>query len=234
MPEHQNIEYKQTWRDEYLKWICGFANAQGGKIYIGIDDDGNVTGVENYKKLIEDIPNKVVSLMGIIVDVNLHRKNKKHYIEIIVQPSRAPISYHGIHHYRSGSTKQELRGTALHEFLLKKIGISWEQKPIPEASIKDIDEDAVRFFVKKAIEHNRISESAKQADVQTLLKNLELINDKGEFLLAALLLFGKKPKKYSPAAYFKIGRFGKSDSDLKFQDIIEGNILEMADKIMET
>ena len=27
MPESQNIEYKESWRDEYLKWICGFANA---------------------------------------------------------------------------------------------------------------------------------------------------------------------------------------------------------------
>ena len=28
--EPQKIEYKQTWKDEYFKWICGFANAQGG------------------------------------------------------------------------------------------------------------------------------------------------------------------------------------------------------------
>ncbi|MCX4338421.1 MAG: hypothetical protein OSJ72_02135 [Lachnospiraceae bacterium] len=33
--ESQNIEWKESWRDEYLKWICGFANTQGGKIYIG-------------------------------------------------------------------------------------------------------------------------------------------------------------------------------------------------------
>jgi ATP-dependent DNA helicase RecG len=32
MIENQNIEYKESWRDEYLKWICGFANAKGGKI----------------------------------------------------------------------------------------------------------------------------------------------------------------------------------------------------------
>ena len=32
MPEQQNIEYKSSWHDDYLKWICGFANAQGGKI----------------------------------------------------------------------------------------------------------------------------------------------------------------------------------------------------------
>jgi predicted HTH transcriptional regulator len=50
MPENQNVEYKSSWRDEYLKWICGFANAQGGKLYIGIDDNGNVCGVQNAKK----------------------------------------------------------------------------------------------------------------------------------------------------------------------------------------
>ena len=51
MPETQNIEYKANWRDEYLKWICGFANAKGGKIYIGKDDKGIVVGVANAKKL---------------------------------------------------------------------------------------------------------------------------------------------------------------------------------------
>ena len=35
MSENQNIEYKLSWHDEYLKWICGFANAQGGTLFIG-------------------------------------------------------------------------------------------------------------------------------------------------------------------------------------------------------
>ena len=52
MAESQNVEYKESWRDEYLKWVCGFANAQGGIIYIGIDDAGNVVGLKNIKKLI--------------------------------------------------------------------------------------------------------------------------------------------------------------------------------------
>jgi ATP-dependent DNA helicase RecG len=43
MGESQSIEYKKSWRDEYLKWICGFANANGGKLFIGIDDNGMVT-----------------------------------------------------------------------------------------------------------------------------------------------------------------------------------------------
>ena len=65
MAESQNTEWKESWRDEYLKWICGVANAQGGNIYIGIDDNGNVIGLQDSKRLLEDIPNKVVSVQNI-------------------------------------------------------------------------------------------------------------------------------------------------------------------------
>ena len=51
LKETQNIEFKSAWRDEYLKWICGFANAQGGSLFVGIDDDGRAVGLENAKKL---------------------------------------------------------------------------------------------------------------------------------------------------------------------------------------
>ena len=65
MPEHQNIEYKSSWHDDYLKWICGFANAQGGRIYIGKDDTGKTVGVENFKDLMDEIPNKIKNNLGI-------------------------------------------------------------------------------------------------------------------------------------------------------------------------
>ena len=62
--ESQNIEYKESWRDEYLKWICGFANAQGGSIFIGVNDKKEVVGVENSKKLMEDIPTQCFPPFG--------------------------------------------------------------------------------------------------------------------------------------------------------------------------
>ena len=81
MAESQNIEYKESWRDKYLKWVCGFANAQGGTIYIGIDDTGNVVGMKNIKKLLEDIPNKIRQGLGIVADVNKLTKDGKVYLE---------------------------------------------------------------------------------------------------------------------------------------------------------
>jgi ATP-dependent DNA helicase RecG len=59
MPEKQNIEYKSSWHDDYLQWICGFANAQGGRIYIGKNDAGTVIGLKDSKKLMEEIINKI-------------------------------------------------------------------------------------------------------------------------------------------------------------------------------
>lgn len=73
MVESQNIEYKESWRDEYLKWVCGFANAQGGTIFIGIDDAGRVVGARNIKKLLEE--------MGSLSFYLLHNKINKAYLE---------------------------------------------------------------------------------------------------------------------------------------------------------
>lgn len=59
MKENQHIEFKQSWRDEYLQYICGFANAQGGTLYIGIDDKGEVCGIKNAHSLLENLPNQI-------------------------------------------------------------------------------------------------------------------------------------------------------------------------------
>ena len=83
MTESQNIEFKSNWRDEYLKWICGFANATGGKLLIGVDDFGKVVGVEDFRRLMEEIPNKAIQHLGLAIETNLLDKEGNHYIEII-------------------------------------------------------------------------------------------------------------------------------------------------------
>ena len=49
--ENQNIEWKESWHDDYLKWICGYANAYGGTLFIGKDDTGAVKGISDSTKL---------------------------------------------------------------------------------------------------------------------------------------------------------------------------------------
>ena len=231
--EKQNIEYKESWRDEYLKWICGFANAQGGRIYIGVDDNHEVVGVSDSKRLMEDIPNKIVTTLGIVAEVNLHEAEGLEYIEIVVNPSNVPIAFKGQYHYRSGSTKQELKGVALQQFLLKKMGLSWDDMPVPYATIDDIDRSAIDYFLRRSIASERMDEEEQNASTEDVLRNLDLITPEGELKSAAILLFGKRVHKFFPAAEFKIGRFHNDESDLIIQDVVDCNLIQMAGKVMD-
>lgn len=144
--ETQNIEYKSSWHEDYLKWICGFANAIGGIIFIGKDDKGKTVGVKDYAKLMEDIPNKIRNAMGIICDIQLHDENRKKHISIKVNPYSVPVSLRGRFYYRSGSTKMELTGVVLNEFLLKKAGKTWDDTIEDGATVKDIDKRALKHL----------------------------------------------------------------------------------------
>ena len=80
MKETQNIEFKRQWRDDFLAELCGFANAQGGTLYIGVDDKGCVVGIENAKQLLEKLPNLINQTMGLLATVNLLEEDGKEYL----------------------------------------------------------------------------------------------------------------------------------------------------------
>lgn len=229
--EKQNIEWKETWKEDYLKWICGFANAQGGKIYIGKNDDGTVAGIANAKKLLEDIPNKVRDVLGIIVDVNLYSEENKDYLEIVTLPSSYPVNYKGEYHYRSGSTKQLLKGTALTQFLFEKTGITWDSIPLDNLSADDFWRDSFDIFRKQAILSKRMDEKDLNMTNEQLLDSLGLIKD-GKILRAGMMLFHQNPEKWINGSYIKIGYF-ESDSEISYMDEIHGSLISQADKVID-
>ncbi|GHV67623.1 ATP-dependent DNA helicase [Bacteroidia bacterium] len=240
MPEQQNIEYKSSWHDDYLKWVCGFANAQGGKIYIGKNDVGEVIGVEDYKRLMDDIPNKIKNLMGITAEVNLLQDSDNHFIanaerkafiQIIVQPYSVPISLRGRYYYRSGSVKQELTGAALNEFLLKRSGHTWDDVVEPRATFADIDEKSLKAYIVMSKEKGRLPD-VEGLTTAEILDKLRL-TENGQLKRAAIALFGKDPARFYPNTFVKIGRFAKDDADLRFQEVEEGNIIVLLRNVLE-
>lgn len=231
MTESQNIEYKESWRDEYLKWVCGFANAQGGTIYIGIDDTGNVVGVRNAGKLMEDIPNKIQSGLGIIADVNKLTKDDMDYIEIKVEPSSYPVNYHGEYHYRSGATKQQIQGAALTEFIREKTGFLWDAVPVDNIGVDDLERDSIEIFKREAVRKKRMTKEDLDIPNSELMDHLDLL-DNGKLKRAAVMLFYRKPGRIITGSYVKIGRFG-AGSDLQYQDTVEGSLFNIADKAID-
>ena len=231
MSEHQHIEWKSVWKDEYIRWISGFANAQGGTLEIGKDDKGQVIGIQNAQKLLETLPNKIRDILGIIADVNLHNEAGKDWISIEVKPHPHPVSYKGQYYYRSGSTKQELKGAALNRFLLQKQGKRWDSVPLPYVSADELSADAFAYLKKRGIQTKRLDEDVFNESPQTLLDKLRL--SENEYLTrAAALLFHPDPEKFVTGAYVKIGYF-RSETDLRFQDEIHGYLFEQVEKTMD-
>ena len=58
MREDLHTEFKREWKDEYLRNVAALANTEGGTIYIGIDDEGKVFGVERIDHLLKAIPER--------------------------------------------------------------------------------------------------------------------------------------------------------------------------------
>lgn len=229
--ESQNIEWKDSWRDEYVKWIAGFANAQGGTLYIGINDKGEVTGLSNAKQLLEEIPNKLRDILGVMAEVNLRKKGKAEYIEIKVDEYPYPVNYKGQYFYRSGSTKQELRNAALDNFLLRKAGRRWDAVPVPNVPIKNLNRKVIATLRNQSPQTNRLPTGIEVESDKLFLQNLRLLE--GKYLKrAAVLLFHSEPDKYVSGAFVKIGFF-KTDEDLIFQDVVRGSLFEQVTKTMD-
>ena len=50
MKETKTLEFKESITKTFLKTVCAFSNYEGGQIIFGIDDEGNIKGIENPEK----------------------------------------------------------------------------------------------------------------------------------------------------------------------------------------
>lgn len=102
-------------------------------------------------QLVKEIPNKIKYTLGIIPEVKVERENELSYIVIKIEKYPVPISYQGKLYLRSGSNNNEVTGAELERFMLKKVGKRWEDLPIINANMDDLNEDAFKMFKEKAV-----------------------------------------------------------------------------------
>ena len=177
MSEDKHTEWKESWGDEHLKSICAFANAQGGILEIGKNNKGQFVGLSrvNASKLLEKLPSKINTILGIIPEMDHIKEQEKSLLLIKVKSYKNPISYKGRFYFRSGSTNQELRGHELFDFLLDKMGRSWDGVTVPRASIDELDSEALDNFRKQAVDSKRLPDDIlKETNEELIKKQLKL------------------------------------------------------------
>lgn len=231
LTENQQTEFKENWRDEYLKWLCGFANTDGGTLYVGVNDKGEIIGVENAAKLLEDLPNKIRDSLGILANVQIHLHENKQYIQISINAyPYQTINYKGDYFQRSGSTNQHIKGVELEHFLFNRAGVTWDNCPIEQVSAEQLSESAIQRFREKVEQTSRVD--IKALNNEQLLDKLHLYTPNHQLTRAAILLFHETPEYFIGGAFIKIAAFGQNE-EMVFQDIIQGSIMQQIDKTMD-
>ncbi|MBQ6940930.1 MAG: putative DNA binding domain-containing protein [Akkermansia sp.] len=232
--EHQVLEWKSTWKDDHLREICAFANAQGGILCIGKDDQGRVTGVPESaaRKLLENLPNKVRDVTGVQVDVNLRAEGSLYWLEVVVPAVSTPVSCRGEFYYRSGSVCQQLTGPALTHFLLEKTGAQWDSIPVDRVAPEELDSISLEIFQREALRNRRMSAEDFDISRRELLQRLELLDEQGRLKRAALLLFHPHPTRWFAGAFIKVGFF-QNDAEILYDDTLEGSLFRQADQVID-
>lgn len=159
------------------------------------------------------------------------KEKGKNLIQIKVKSYTHPINYKGQFYYRSGSTNQELRGSVLHHFLLKKVGKTWDSIPVENASVEDLDSTAISKFCELAVKKDRLGPEVLKEKKEDLLEKLQLIEE-GKLKRAALLLFYPEPEDHFIGSFIKVGYF-QNDADILYHDVVRGDLFTQVDKAVD-
>lgn len=229
--EGQISEFKIIWNDNAYKTACAFANTDGGKLYIGYDDDGNLIGLKRAKEDIENLPNSIRSKLGLLVSIYAGSENGKDYLEVTIPQMEQPVFYDGKVYIRVGSTNQLLEGNDLVNFILRKSRNSWDGFVEPNVSIDDLDEESFRILLDDGIRNKRLTEYDRNLSKRELLEKMSLIKN-GKLTRAAILLFHPHPEYFFGGAHIKLGYFNEKNQ-LRYQDELYGSLLSIAKKAEE-
>ncbi len=231
--ESLTVEFKESFQEEALQTVGAFANTQGGILLIGVNDSGAPTGVTVGKSTLREITDRIAACTEprVVPDIQVVTLRRRTIIVIQVpEYPIKPVAVRGRCYRRIGDSNRLLAPAAIAEMHMASTGTSWDARPLPDKTIKDIDIARVRRYMTLAANIGRRN-FAKGTKPGEVLEKLELIRD-GHPTWAAVLLFGKHPQSPLTQATVHCGRF-RAEIDIDDDRLIEGSIIDQIDETMD-
>lgn len=136
MRETRTIEFKETITNSFLKTISAFSNYDGGQIFFGIDDDGNVKGLPDVKQACLDIENKINDSISPQPNYTLEIQNREETIKLTVESgAQKPYLYKSKAYKRNDSATIEVDTLELSRLILEGKNIRFEELPCKDQKL---------------------------------------------------------------------------------------------------
>ena len=232
--ESEKVEFKPSLSqtDKIMESVSAFSNTNGGRIVIGVSDKGEVLGVDIGKKTIESLANKIKQSTDPMVypSIRVEEIDEKPIMVIeVVEGKQKPVLASGRAFKRVGKTNQKLGYEEIRNLALKTSKVYWDGLVCEDASLEDIDEEKVRWFVKEARRQRGLNIS-DDTSLKEILMKLKLLKDE-KLTNAALLLYSKEPKFLQ--SEIKGIRFSGNEPVKPYIDFqtLEGSAFDLVDRV---
>ncbi len=190
-------EFKRNINSDLKKELVAFANASGGNIFLGVEDDGNVLGITINNHLISKVQ-EFANECDPPVEIQT-KQLTNNVLQIEVPESKTkPHRTTGGFYLRSGANSQKMRTDTILEFLEKEGRIKFDGRV-------RTDIDFSRYFStnqwKRFLKLSGISRDVDRNAVLQSLGAIQIQNDKTFFTNAGLLIFTDSPEVFLHHAY---------------------------------
>ena len=188
LKEGQTIEFKESLNKEIKKEICAFANSQGGKIFLGVSDKGELKPLTITSKYLSELQNFISELNPKLENITFEIiKNKFIIIDIPEGKNKdKPYSINNKFYLRRGPNSETLQRDEIKNYFILGKELQFDEMVNSEFNFKKgFSEDAYKQFCNKAFNNTIVN-----LDKVIVLENLKILRE-GKFTNTAVLLFCK-------------------------------------------
>lgn len=189
--EGLTLEFKKSPGSNIGREICAFANAKGGRIILGVDDNGRIVGVNNHNKLKSEMQATARNIEPPLL-LDIETVNDILVVKV-PEGKNKPYSVNGRFYIREGANSQQLNRDEIREFFYKEGLVFFDDRLNNKFDMeKDFSESRFQRF-------KRLADIPDGLDKYDILRNLEIVKD-DRITNAGILLLSEKVTRFIRSA----------------------------------
>ncbi len=234
--ESEQLEFMEVVRkDSIARNLCALLNADGGRVVVGVSDDGKAIGIEDAVKHKSEMQAYLINVIvpDAPITISIEILGQKELLMFKVWGgTKQPYIFDGSIYYRRGISTQKATSKEISE-LIHDRQLSeqhWERQITLGVELDDLDKGLIRKTITESRKNHR--SNFENDDILEFLTHYGLYIN-GSFTNACVVLFAKKPSKFIPQVRVRLTEYaeGKTDKHLIRNEILEGNLFTVRDEL---
>jgi len=186
--ENETIEFKASFTKAVIETLVAFSNTRGGRVFVGLSDDGNVKGVsiteETVQKWVNEIKQSTEPAIFPVIDIEMINDKTVVVLSINEFPIK-PVAYKDRYFIRKHNSNHKLSVDEITDLRLYSLNYSFDAYEV-DTTLDQLDLAALQLFTDKVKVSGRYNLSE---NIEFDLVKLGIIKS-NKLTRAADLLFG--------------------------------------------